>query len=93
MILRCFLLIIGTFLTSWAPNFINYKSVKCWVFLKRFELVVFWLEYFSGRDDKLNYLKAAIHRSQKYKVKILFEVALHQSIYIYISLNVINYKD
>ena len=33
-------------------------------FLKRFELVVFWLEYFSGRDDKLNYLKAAIHRSQ-----------------------------
>ena len=25
-------------------------------FLKRFELVVFWLEYFSGRDDKLNYL-------------------------------------
>ena len=43
MILRCFLLIIGTFLTSWAPNFINYKSVKCWgVFLKRFELVVFW---------------------------------------------------
>ena len=31
--------------------------------LKRFELVVFWLEYFSNRDDKLNYLKAAIHRS------------------------------
>ena len=36
---------------------------KMFVFLKRFELVVFWLEYFSNRDDKLNYLKAAIHRS------------------------------
>ena len=46
MILRCFLLIIGTFLTSWAPNFINYKSVKCFFFWKGLNSWFFGLNIF-----------------------------------------------